>query len=484
MSDRLSFLDTMFLELEQADASAHMHIGAALLFDPLPGGGHPTLEEMRAQTLERLPLLPRYMQKLSEPTTAALAWRSWEPAHDFDIASHLRQATLPAPGGRAELEDWLGDFWSHRLDRHRPLWENVLLDGFADGSWAIASKTHHCLVDGVGSWDIGYALLDTEPEPRAFEVPRVDGANGKREPGFWLTPGRAARGAATVGGLLRRPKGALEVAGTIGAMLELLVREEIMATAQCSLNGPMSASRRFATLSFALEDIKAVKRARGGTVNDVVLALCTGGLRELLLSRGEEPPERGLRAEIPVNLRVDETAHTLGNELTSLFCELPIAEPDPHRRYRKVMAAAEGLKGSRQPVAGHGLVVLSNAMPPAFGARLGRMLFNDVRAFNLTITNVPGPQFQLYGGGARLREILPLVPLFNGHRVGIAAISYNGQVVFGINADRLHVPDLEVLSEGIMKSYGELRPRPPTRRRRASGPREATAGERGAAAAR
>ena len=164
MGEQLSMLDTMFLELEQFDESAHMHIGAALIFDPLPGGGTPDIAEFRDYMRGRVGILPRFAQRLSAPHAGPLTWLTWEPAEAFDPDSHVHHATLPAPGGEAELHEWLGDFWSHRLDRHRPLWEMTLLDGLENGRWALATKTHHCLVDGVGSVDIGHALLDASPE--------------------------------------------------------------------------------------------------------------------------------------------------------------------------------------------------------------------------------------------------------------------------------------------------------------------------------
>ena len=164
MAEQLSMLDTMFLELEQVDESAHMHIGAALVFDPLPGGGTPDIAELRDHMRARVGMLPRFAQQLSETHAGPLTWLTWEPSHGFDLDAHVHHATLPAPGGEGELEEWLGEFWSHRLDRHRPLWEMTLLDGLQGGRWALASKTHHCLVDGVGSLDIGHLLLDASPD--------------------------------------------------------------------------------------------------------------------------------------------------------------------------------------------------------------------------------------------------------------------------------------------------------------------------------
>ena len=456
-------LDTMFLELEQLDDSAHMHIGAALIFDPLPGGGTPDIAEMREHMRARVGILPRFAQQLSGVHAGPLTWLTWEPAEAFDIDAHLQHATLPAPGGRAELHEWLGDFWSHRLDRHRPLWEMTLLDGLEGGRWALASKTHHCLVDGVGSLDIGHMLLDTSPDaPPLPPTPlAVSGEeNGDQAHGrFWLTPGLVVRGARAGLGAATHPREAFE---RVRAAVELVVRDEVIGAPESSLNGPMSGTRHFATVQLDLADVKAVKSHLGGTVNDVVLAVCAGGLRHLLLERGDTLPE-DLRAQVPVNIRTQDREHALGNELTSLFVELPVTEADPLARYRRVRERAQELKSGSQRAGGKTIIDIADLGPPLAGQLIARSMFGGTRMFNLTITNVLGPQQRLYAFGAPLIEVLPLVPLFAGHTIGIAVVSYAGQMVFGLNADRVSAPDLAVLAEGIERSFDELRP--PKRKR-------------------
>ena len=441
MAERLSMLDTMFLDLEQMDEAAHMHIGAALVFDPLPGGGTPEIGALRDHMRERMGILPRFAQQLSASHAGSLGWLTWEPARDFDLDTHVHHATLPAPGDELVLNEWLADFWSHRLDRRRPLWEMTLLDGLADGRWALATKTHHCLVDGVGSMDIGYALLDATPDapPLAPQpLPRADAQAGGGGGGrMWLSPGLVLRGARAGVGAALHPRQSL---GRVAAAAELIVRDEVIATPQTSLNGPMSASRAFAVVRLELDAVKDVKNRLGGTVNDVVLAVCAGGLRHLLLERGEQPPSRGLRAQVPVNIRAEDREHALGNELTSLFVELPVEEADPLRRYRRVVERAEQLKAGSQRTGGKTIVNLADMGPPLAGGLLARSMFGGSRMFNLTITNVPGPRERLYAFGAPLLEVLPLVPLFAGHAVGIAVVSYAGQMVFGLNADLVGRP--------------------------------------------
>ncbi|HEY7893163.1 MAG TPA: wax ester/triacylglycerol synthase family O-acyltransferase [Solirubrobacteraceae bacterium] len=459
MGEQLSMLDTMFLELEQVDEAAHMHIGAALVFDPLPNGGTPSIADIRAHIHERMGTLPRFAQQLSGSRVGPLTWLTWEPAKGFDVDTHVHHATLPAPGGEEELHEWLGDFWSHRLDRHRPLWEMTLLDGLQGGRWALATKTHHCLADGVGSVDIGHILLDTSPEGAPPPSPRQPGSeedHGEPADGhFWLSPGLVLRGARAGVGAAIHPRESLD---RVRAAIELIVREEVIGAPRSSLNGPMSGTRHFATVRLELAEVKATKARLGGTVNDVVLALCAGGLRHLLLSRGDTLPERDLRAQVPVNLRTEDQRHTLGNELTSLFVELPVSEADPIARYRRVVKRAELLKAGSQRTGGKTIVDLADLGPPLAGALLARSMFGGTRMFNLTITNVPGPQQRLYALGAPLVEVLPLVPLFAEHAIGIAVFTYAGKMVFGLNADRMAAGDVGVLAKGIERSFAELQP--------------------------
>ncbi len=450
MTDQLSVLDTMFLELEQSDAGAHMHIGIALVFDPLPGGGAPSLEDLERRGRERIPALPRFSQRLSSTETSPLSWLTWEPVESFDLAGHLHHQVLPAPGDDEQLERWLADFWSHRLDRRLPLWEVVLLEGLTDGRWALAVKTHHCLVDGVGSIDIGRVLLDDMPAPpTSADVGEPPAEGGGR---FWLTPSVVIDGARAIAGLALHPR---ETFGKARAAAELIASEQLVGAPQTSLNGQISGTRDYATVDVPLSELKTIKNALGGTVNDVVLAACAGGLRELLLRRGEEPPA-GLRAQVPVNIRSRSREGRLGNELTSLFVELPVELDEPLARFEYVRDRALELKSGSQRTGGKALVDLTNLAPPLAGGLLGRAMFGGSRMFNLTITNVPGPQQQLAAFGAPLVRALPFVPLFSGHTVGIAVASYDGQVVFGLTADRIGLPDLDVLAEAIERELAEL----------------------------
>ncbi len=457
MSEHLSPLDAMFLELEQADPSAHMQIGALMVFEPLPGGGTPTLASVRHHLMTRLDALPRYRQRLSSLRTGGLSWPTWEPVEDFHVAEHIHHVHLPAPGGDRELLAWASDYWSHRLDRGRPLWDAVLLDGLEGGRWALVTKTHHCLVDGIGSVDVGYLLLDSEPSPDGHRTHAVDvpppPAPADEHAHAWLSPGILVKGVRAGAGAARHPRAVIERAA---AMAEMLLRDELIAAPSSSLNQVMGTDRRFEIVRMSLDDLKAIKLALGGTINDVILALCTGGLRRLLIERGDDLPEQGLRGQIPVNIRTPEQRMALGNRLTSLFVHLPVAEEGPLGRYHRVLEEAESLKHGNQAAGSFGMIQLTSLAPPVLHTVLAQTLF-DVRLFNLTITNVPGPQQTLYAFGAPMVEVLGLVPLFARHTIGIAIVSYDGSVVFGINGDRDTTEDMGALIAGIEEELADLR---------------------------
>ncbi|MGZ5342000.1 MAG: wax ester/triacylglycerol synthase family O-acyltransferase [Solirubrobacterales bacterium] len=474
MNEQLSPLDATFLELEEADPSAHMHIGAVILFEGQPGGGPPSLERIQEQVLGRLPSMPRFTERLSEPETGGIRWPAWEPDPGFRVEHHVTGYGLPSPGGRDELLDWAGEYYSQRLDRTRPLWELAVVER-GDGGWALVTKTHHCMVDGVASVDIGTTLLDTRPDAPDRSLPLDVGfpTNGRGDFGggaaMRLTrPARAAaRGAGDLGraglhatrsalGLARHPSRARESLHRAGALAELVVKDELIAAPASSLNQPIGAKRRLGIFQAPLSELRAIKLALGGTVNDVVLAIATGGLRRLLLYRDEKPPPAGLRAMVPVNVRNAAESLALGNRISSLFVHLPVAEPDPGRRYERAIEEAEGLKAGSQAVGSAALLGLAGHMPPVLHSFIAQAIY-ATRLFNVTITNVPGPQEPLYCLGSRAVELWPLVPLAAEHAVGLAVFSYDGTLHFCVNADRDSVEDLHVLIAGMTSSLQELR---------------------------
>lgn len=480
MSEQLNALDATFLELEELDQSAHMHIGVVMVFEPRPDGrGAPSVAELAKRLGRGIEELPRFRQRLSSPATGGLSWPDWDEDERFHFDNHVRAARLPQPGGEAELLEWAGEFFSERLDRTRPLWEMAVVDGLSDGRWALASKTHHCMVDGVGSVDIGHFVVDTEPDPdtpsRPLSMPSPPDAPGVPQPASLLgavggaasglarrateVPVRATKAAAgligrTVG-VARHPERGREALRRSRALADVLVRDEVEAAPRTSLNVPIGAKRRLALMRASLDDLKEVKRSLGGTLNDVVLAVATGGIRRLLAERGDPLPEQGLRAMVPVNLRAAGEELAMGNRVTSLYVNLPIAVEDPLERYARQLEAAESLKSGAQALGTTTLLDITEHAPPVIHSFLARSLF-ATRLFNVTITNVPGPQIPLYGFGARMTEAWPLVPLAADHAVGLAVASYDGKMFFMLNVDRDSVPDLDLLADGMEGSLAEL----------------------------
>ena len=463
MSDSLTALDATFLELEQQDEGALMHIGGVSVFDPVPGEGVPSADEISANLALRLDQLPRYSQRLSSTRTGGFAWPRWIDDDRFQVRNHINHVALPAPGGLAELSEWAADFYSHRLDRTRPLWEMTLIEGLPEGRWAIAHKTHHCLVDGVGSVDVAYLLLDAEPNPperpAAPVAPPAGGSGSLLEP-FIPSPPQPIANVARAGANVARagihatlhPRETLERSRSLA---ELIVRDELIASPHTSLNVPIGSTRRFAVVNRPLTEFKTVSRALGGSVNDVVLAACTTGLRRMLLARGERLPKRGLRAMVPMNVRQSSERLKLGNRVSSLFVDLPVGTPDAHDRFRRIADATERLKTSGAATGAEAVLNLAALAPPVLHATLARSLY-ATRLFNVTITNVPGPQIPLYAFGAKLREVHPVVPLAAAHSVGIAIFSYDGLVTFGVIADSESTPDIGVLTDGIEEGIEEL----------------------------
>ncbi len=459
MPGPLTALDGTFLELEQMDEGATMHIGGVMIFEALPDGEAAGLDSVRAEIASRLTLLPRYTQRLSSERVGGLSWPRWEPDPHFDVANHVGRAALPAPGGEEELCEWTADYFSHRLDRTRPLWEMVLVEGLSQGRWALVTKTHHCLVDGVGSVGVAHLLLDVEPSPAvrgATETPAAAAGDGasSRVPNAVSDLARTGRRVALAGA-----RSILHPGDTLArsrSLAGLLVRDELIGAPTTSLNTPIGAMRRYRVVRVALPELKAIGRALEGSVNDVVLAGCTAGLRRMLLSRGEEPPSSGLRAMVPMNTRGVAEQLALGNRVSSLFVELPVAEDDPFVRLGLIVARTRKLKTSGAALGAETMLDIASLAPPVLHAPIAKSLY-ATRLFNLTITNVPGPRIPLYAFGAAMVEVLPLVPLAARHAVGIAVLSYNGEVVLGLSADRDTTPDLDVLADGIREGFEELR---------------------------
>ncbi|HYI19127.1 MAG TPA: wax ester/triacylglycerol synthase family O-acyltransferase [Solirubrobacteraceae bacterium] len=441
MTARLTALDATFLELEQADPGAHMHIGAVMVLAPPAGGGPPSPEEVRHRLALRLDAVPRFRMRLSDPIVAGTGFPHWEPDPRFDLGHHVRRAAIPAPGGPAELLEWAGDFYSHRLDRARPLWELVVLEGLEGGRWALCTKTHHALADGIGSVDAAAILLDTGTDDTAWGSP----AESPAEHGTLV---------GTVLGAAHAVTHPLQTAQRSLALADLVVRDEVVAAPRTSLTAPLGKHRRLATVEVPLEQVKAIKRAIGGTVNDVLLTAVSGGLRALLVARGETPPA-GMRAMVPVNVRDPDADDALGNRISSLFVELPVDEEDALAAHMRVRAETADRKHAGQALGSSTLLALAELAPPALHAVLARSLYGT-RLFNVTITNVPGPQEPLFAFGSRVEDAIPIVPIAADHGLAVAMLSLDGRVVLCLNCDRDAVPDAATAAVAIQATFDEL----------------------------
>lgn len=451
-TERLSVLDELFLHLEGPDT--HMHVGGIAIFE----GPAPDYEEILDMVRGRLQLVPRFRQKLAF-VPLGLGRPAWVDDTHFNLEYHVRHTGLPAPGDRVRLNRLAGRIMSQQLDRTKPLWEIWFAEGLTGGRFALISKTHHCLVDGVSGADIMSVLLDLGPEPEKIDPeqwrpapePTPDQLMVEALRERLTSPAEAIRtlqSAATDPAKL--PNRILEGAKALGSFVG-----GSFAAPPSSLNQPIGPHRRFETVLADLDEIKRIKNSLGGTVNDVVLAAVAGGLRRLLTARGETVDDTQLRAMVPVSVRSDNAQGSLGNQVASVWAALPVYEPDPIERFNIVHEEMKDLKASGQAVGAQVLTSLGEWAPPTIVAQASRLVARQ-RAYNLVITNVPGPQFPLYTLGREMQEVYPVVPLSSNTSIGIALLSYNGTVGFGLLGDYDTAPDVEVLAEGVEKSIAEL----------------------------
>jgi diacylglycerol O-acyltransferase / wax synthase len=458
---RLSVLDASFLEFE--DAVTHMHIGSIALFEGPP----PRHEALRADVLAKLALVPRYRQLVR-----FVAFRAglpvWVDDPHFNLDYHLRRTALPRPGGEQQLRLLVGRVMSQQLDRSKPLWEMWIAEGLEEDRWALVSKVHHCMVDGVAGSDLLTVLLDREADPgRTASRPWTPKAApdglallAHALVADLLVPYAAARALRTPVELLRR--------GQDAARGLLRMRGLVRPAPPSSLNGSVGPHRRWSVARARLADVKTVRASFGGTVNDVVLACISGGFRALLLYRGESV-ERVVRTMVPVSVRSPGERGEYNNRVSAMFAELPVAIEDPVGRLRSISAQMGDLKQSKEAVAGEVLTALGGFAPPlllALGERLGTRV--PQHNINTVTTNVPGPQYPLYAAGRKMLEAFPYVPLGGHVRVGVAIFSYDGALTFGITGDYDTAADIEVLCDGIERAMAELLGACGTRRRSAA----------------
>jgi WS/DGAT/MGAT family acyltransferase len=384
----------------------------------------------------------------------------WVDDPHFNIEYHVRHTALPAPGDDEKLKRLTARIMSQQLDRSKPLWEIWFAEGLGGDRWALISKTHHCLVDGISGADIMSVILDLTPEGEELEVepfrpepePTADALLVDALKERLTSPAEAIRILqSSVLDPAKVPNRLLEGARALSAF----VGGSLDFAPTSSLNTQIGPHRRFETVLVDLAELKRIKNSLGGTVNDVVLSVVSGGLRRLLKARGERIEDLELRAMVPVSVRADADKGALGNQVASIWAPLPVSESDAVKRLRFVSEKMKDLKNSGQAVGAQLLTSLGEYAPPTILSQAARLVARQ-RAYNLVVTNVPGPQFPLYSLGREMKEVYPVVPLSANTTIGIALMSYNGTVGFGILGDYDAAPDLAVLAEGIEKSIAEL----------------------------
>jgi diacylglycerol O-acyltransferase / wax synthase len=449
--ERLTPLDAGFLDIER-DRASHMHVGMVAVFD----GPAPSYRELVSFVESRLERVPRYRQRLRF-VPLGQGRPVWVDESDFDLEYHVRHTALPKPGSDEQLKAVAARLFAQRLDRDKPLWEMWFVEGLTDGRFALVAKTHHCMIDGISGVDIATVLM--EPEPRT-EIPPPAPWTPRPQPSqarlladgvaHQLThPVQVARGAFEEGSPARRML--LEIAGGVPELVGMARMGQAPAS---SLNQPIGPHRRFEMTRLDLAAVKRVRGALGGTVNDVILAVVAGALRELLMARGEEPPAE-LRVMIPVSVRTPDQRGKLGNQVTAIFCRLPVGEADARRRLELVSAETRGLKEGRQAIGALALTRLGEFTPPTLAAQAAR-LQAVTRFFNLVVTNVPGPQHPLYLLGRKMIAAYPCVPLVRLSTVGIALLSYDGAIGVGLLGDSDKARDLSVLAKAVRAALEEL----------------------------
>ncbi|GIF45340.1 wax ester/triacylglycerol synthase family O-acyltransferase [Actinoplanes xinjiangensis] len=453
----LSPLDASFLDAEDEDPHASLAIASIAVMD----GPAPSQTEFADLIRSRLPLVPRYRQKVRR-IPFNLGPPIWADDPDFDLDFHLRRTALPAPGDDAALEQLVSRIMAQRLDRERPLWEDWLIEGLPDGRWALLSKVHHCLLDGIGGNELYRLICDTGPGRRP--PPDGDWTPQPADSALELTLDACAQLARLPfdqARLLLRTTRPAGLAGRLHDTLRGLVTlaEGFTPTAPTSLFGPLGRARRYAVARTPLARIAAVAKAAQVTVNDVYLAAVTGAFRELLLARGEEPVSGAVRTLVPVSLRTRDQEGVLDNRLAPLLLDLPVEIGNPHDRLAVVHQRIGELRARHEVEAGAALVSLARWEPYAvvsFVVRTG--LWLPQRAVTTVTTNVPGPRGRLFILGRPIREILPYVPIAERMRIGVAVLTYAGQATIGVTTDFASIPEAGEFAASIVTEVSRLQP--------------------------
>ena len=477
VSDRLTALDASFLYME--GSTTPMHVGSVMVFQPRNGGFD--YDRLVSLISSRISLVPRYRQCVRD-VPGRLANPVWVDDEDFDVSYHVRRSALPRPGSDDQLQEFVARIQSRRLDRRRPLWEVYLIEGLAGGRFAVVTKSHQALVDGINALDIAHVIVDRSDsvdgrpdgdgsvdqtwrpgrEPSDVELLASALVEAVRRPSQIVDN---VRGAVTDVKAVSRP-----VLSAVGAMISTVARTAVRPAPASPLNAEIGEARRYVMVGTDLADYRTVRSrlARGHyadevTINDVVLATIAGALRSWLLTRGEAVNNATtVRAMVPISVYDVDNGNSvdtgrLSETVTACFVDLPVGEPAASMRLHQIaFAMRQQIEGGRA-VGAESIAGLAGFASPtlhSLGARLGSAVSR--RLFNLIITNVPGPQQPLYVGNARMLSAYPVVPLARGQAVSIGLTSYDGGVYFGLNGDRDAMPDLDLLGQCLVDSLADL----------------------------
>ncbi|HEY7469164.1 MAG TPA: wax ester/triacylglycerol synthase family O-acyltransferase [Acidimicrobiia bacterium] len=462
----LSYLDASFLALETR--SSHMHVAGVALFDaaPLKGeDGGIDIARIRAHVESKLQYIPRYRQRLEYvPYDRRPVWVDDE---HFTLDYHLRHSSLPRPGNEDQLKQLAGRIVSSPLDRHKPLWELWVIEGIDEDRFAIIAKIHHCMIDGISGVDLTTILLNVVPTSEIESAPAWTA-----RPAPTPTQLAVAESARFTRRLIDRLSNLSEairegVAITdrtmdkAAAALSSLRSGWLTTADRTPLNPDIGPNRRFDWTETPLEGIKEIKNRLGGSVNDVVLAITAGAVRQFLIDeRGYDVSDAEFRVMNPVSTRQANQPGVMGNQVAMWLLDLPIQEPDLIKRYESIKEGTLELKKSNHALGASTLVDISSGTPITLLSLANRVVGPRIRPFNMTVTNIPGPQFPMYLLESQMIANYPMVPLWAQHGVGIALFSYNGRLLWGIHADYDTLPDSNRFVAALQSSYQELKALP------------------------
>lgn len=452
--ERMSTLDAGFFFVEHKNVP--MHLGSLVVFE----GPAPAYRDLIDLYAAKLPLVPRYHQVVR--TVPLQVFRpAWADDEHFDIGYHVRHAAVPKPGGGRQLRQLAGQIFAQRLDRDRPLWEAWLLEGMRGGRWAIISKVHHCMVDGIGGTDLMTEVFDHGPDagpvvPASWDPEPGPSVAGQVISGLRDTVTWPLRQLADVPGfVLQRLQTRADLVGFTRGLTGSARRLAVPSAS--SLNGPIGPHRRWVWTTASVSRVRRIRRTLGGTVNDVLLAAITRGFRDLLIARGEFSEGVVVRSLVPISVRSQDEHGVLTNRVSAVLANLPVGEPDPMRRLKLLRDQMDDVKRTHQVVGAELLTEMLGFAAPTLLALGSRAAFQLPQPLVQTVTtNVPGPRFPLFILGRQMVEAYPYVPIGDNVRISIAIYSYLDRFSFGITADSSAGPDLNILTKGIRRGLAEL----------------------------